>query len=470
MTTLLSSGISLTPTPVRAAEWQFISSSTWTYYGYWPETEFYLMGKLAWTQYWKYENNEDKWKIFCDVYSESELTHQSFSTGSTWQYFPSSYNEEIGEITDVEIYAYSGDGDVYDVPYGGEGRFPYRWFNQWLKWRFTVYTDSDADPWDKLDWLFRFTTTMGGDPHTLLNKWRYITLEKPGGGGCPHVAPWTGTSYIPENNLLMRSESNPQGGTDFDDYYQFNEPLLPKDDRYSFEIQEFEHAHSFFDQFDLIVADHHPSTSVAVDPYGNILTYRSPVAPYMATTGTGEDITSLVSEQEDGKYFIGNQDDSLVLHFSEFHGPFAKLLLYADDQKQSIQVQLKDQGGSWTTVEEIHPRSLNLHMEIVDLSPHISPNIHIPLEVRLLWTAHHILDYVGLDTSPPAPTWVTSIAILEAIGADGTSIVDLVISDDSRRAELSPGQQILLEFGTPALRQNCVRDFILYVNGYYIMA
>lgn len=363
---------------------------------------------------------------------------------------------------------YSGDGSVTEVAYGGYSEFPGRGSSQWLEWHFTIYTNDDAEHYDKLDFQFFFTAIMNGDPYTLANKVKTITLEKPGGGGCPHVAPWTGTSYIPENNLLMRSESNPQGGTDFDDYYQFNEPLLPKDDRYSFEIQEFERAHSFFDQFDLLVVDHHPSSSVAVDPYGNILTYRSPVAPYMATTGTGEDITSLVSEQEDGNYFIGNQDDSLVLHFSEFHGPFAKLLLYADDQKMSIQVQLKDQGGSWTTVEEIHPRSLNLHMEIVDLSPYISPGI--PLEVRLLWTAHHVLDYVGLDTSPPAPTWVTSTPILEAIGADGASIVDLVISDDSRRAELSPGQHILLEFGTPALRQNCVRDFILYVNGYYIMA
>ena len=436
------------------ASWEKVSSGSVDLYGPSP---YNVYVSLSWNQYYDGNNH---WKFVCTGYSRSEKD-ESMTCKFLWPPADSRYNEwDDGGSDDSISTTWVAYGVIIDYMFRDAHGLGY------INFGFTVETD-----WRRVGttitlymqhWLFNGLGETHQYNHILL-------VDGTGGGsGCPYVAPWDGNKHTPENNLLISSESNPQGGVDFDDYYQLNNPLLPKDSRYSIEVQEFENEHSFFDQFKLFAIDHHCGTHIAVDPNGKLLTYRYPRPPYRATSGTGENVKLLISEQNDGKVFVGNPGNSMILNFPKLHRPFAKLLLYADALKQSIHVQLKDEQGFWTTVEEIHPRVSNMHMEIVDLAPFVS--LGESLEVRLLWTGFHILDFVGLDTSAPGRAKVSTAPLLEAIGADGASIFDLIFSDDSRYAELYPGQEICLEFGIPYLQRKLVRDYVFFVNGYYIRA
>jgi hypothetical protein len=297
----------------------------------------------------------------------------------------------------------------------------------------------------------------------------WATLRKPStsGGGCPYAAPWNGQDYVPENNLLMTSERFwPTGGTDVDDYYHFINPIAPKENHYSVAITEFENEQSFLDSFSLITVDHARRTKIAVDPHGNILTFRHPRAPHSAVDGNGNNVKQLIKRMDDEKSFLGFPGDSIVIQFPRILREQAKLVLRADAAKLSIHVQLLNEVGEWYTIEEVHPRAYQLNNEIVDLSDHVI--FGQPLKVRLFWTDMHYLDFVGIDTSAPVPVSINTVSLASAVDATGNDITSLLAIDDGQYAELIPGESLYLNFPTTPQSDFGHRDFVLYANGYYI--
>jgi len=317
------------------------------------------------------------------------------------------------------------------------------------------------------------------DPQGTYSSWSssltvVITSGGGGGGGCPYVFAWNGHNYVKDNNLLPASETG--NGTDTKDYYKLEQPLIPVLQRpqsslYSLQIREFENETDYIDQVKLMVIDHPQGTNIAVTPEGEILTYTNPASPTSCIDNHGinrlNEVGTMNGNVNDpSTYFQGYKGDWLVLDFGKVTGPYAKLIL-RDDQKccdVCINVQTLDSSGNWQTVEVLHPRDF-WGIEAVNMAAYAQGKSDF--KVRLLWTATHRLDYVGLDTSAPAQTKVSSVSPTLAVHSTLGDVRAKLLSDDEQCVKLVNGQQITLTFLVPNTPQTLNRDFIFYTNGYY---
>jgi hypothetical protein len=166
-------------------------------------------------------------------------------------------------------------------------------------------------------------------------------------------------------------------------------------------------------------------------------------------------------------YFEGYPGDYLVLNFGKIVSDNANLIL-RDDQKcaedNCINVQVPDAGGGWRTAEVLSPRDF-WSMETVNMTAYVPTDGDFV--VRLLWTAPHRLDYVGLDTTPQDSVEINEAHLISAVHSTQGNVKHLLMKNDQTYAELTPGQQILLTFLLPNNR-NEERTFILYTVGHYI--
>ncbi len=289
-----------------------------------------------------------------------------------------------------------------------------------------------------------------------------------GGGGCPYVYTWNGSQFALDNNILPTSERS--NGTDVEDYYKLEQTLTSNQGEYSLLVSEFEHEHSYIDQVKLLAIDHEANVHIAVDPDGNILTYKNPTAPLSAVDNYGNNRLSEISlidgnVSDPSTYFNGTTGDSLVLNFGHVNSDNAKLIL-RDDMKSEdtcIDVQVLNSNGQWEKVTTVTPRSY-WAVEGVNLSPYIIKNQD--LKVRLVWTSPHRLDYVGLDTTKQAAYETHYGTLISATHSTQGDVTAQLSSKDGIYAELTPGQQIQLSFTLPDNQQEA-RTYILYTEGHY---
>jgi hypothetical protein len=307
-----------------------------------------------------------------------------------------------------------------------------------------------------------------------LTKFRMCYTNPTGGGGCPYAYSWNGQQYVEDNNIMPASEMN--NGTDTKDYYKLEQPLVPtcQDTQfslYSLQIREFEHEHDYIDQVKLMAIDHSRGTRIAVTPEGKIVTYKNPASPLSCVDNHENNRLKEISKMDGdvsdpATFFQGFKDDWLILNFGHTTSSDAKLIL-RDDQKCAdvcINVQVPDVNGNWQTVEVLHPRDY-WAMEAVDLAAYVPRNGDFL--VRLLWTAPHRLDYVGLDTSPPTRTTLSTASPVFAAHSSLGDVTARLLLDDEKYAELINGQRITIMFMLSNKEQGASRDFILYTNGYY---
>ncbi|MEM3789018.1 MAG: hypothetical protein QXN95_04030 [Candidatus Bathyarchaeia archaeon] len=295
-----------------------------------------------------------------------------------------------------------------------------------------------------------------------------------GGGGCPYVYTWDGQQYVMDNNLLPASEMS--DGADVEDRYMLEQPLVPTYQSrtcslYSLQICEFEHEHDFIDQVKLIALDHASDVKIAVTPKGEILTYRQPLAPLSCIDNNGtsrlNEVVSMDGNVSDpATYFEGYPNDYLILNFGKVDAENAKLIL-RDDMKccdVCIEVQVPNGSGGWQTVEVLNPRDY-WAIEAVNLTAYIPEKGDFT--VRLLWTAPHRLDYVGLDTTPQDNFKLHYAILASAIHSTEGNILQKIIQSDDKYAELTPGQSILIIFTIPNPKPGKITDFIFYTEGHY---
>jgi hypothetical protein len=282
-------------------------------------------------------------------------------------------------------------------------------------------------------------------------------------GGCPHVFTWDGNDYVKDNNLMPKSETV-KG--DVEDYYLLHQPLVEKDGKYSLLLKEFEQEHDFFDQVKLLTVYHDSSFKVAVDPSGNILTYKNPVPPLSAVDNEGNNLLDILSSIDD-KSFLGEKDDYIIVNFSKVDSKNAKLVMRADWRccylmKYSIHVQfLRD--GEWQDAAIVIPRNY-WATEIVDVSKYVNPGKEF--KIRLYFTKTHKLDFVGLDTNEEGNFEVKETELISAVHSTQGDVKQKLVREDKSYAELIPGQEIKLEFNVPKSKDE-VRDFILISKGRY---
>ena len=295
------------------------------------------------------------------------------------------------------------------------------------------------------------------------------------GGGCPYVYDWNGSAYVKDNNILPASENG--NGTDTKDYYLLQQPLVPvfstkQKSVYSLQIGEFENDTDYIDQAQLIAVDHSQGTGIAVTQQGQIIAYKNLASPITCIDNNDNselaEISSMNGNVSDpSTYYQGNKGDWLLLDFGTVTGPHANLIL-RDDMKciadNCIDVQVPNATGGWQTIDVLNPRDF-WSMEAVNMTAYLPANGDFI--VRLLWTQTHRLDYVGLDTSPPAPVQVSSAPPTLAIHSTLGNVTSKLLYDDEQCVELVNGQQITIWFTLPSQAKGTTRSFILYTDGYY---
>ena len=296
-----------------------------------------------------------------------------------------------------------------------------------------------------------------------------VTITKK--GGCPYVYDWNGSAYVKDNNILPASENG--NGTVTRDYYLLQQPLVPVSSTkqksvYSLQIGEFENSTDYIDQVQLIAVDHPEGTSIAVTQQGQIITCNNLTSPISCVDNNGNneltEIDTMNGNVSDpSTYYQGNKGDWLLLDFGTVTGPYANLIL-RDDMKSGgcIDVQVPNATGGWRTVDVLNPRDF-WGIEAVNMTAYLPANGDFI--VRLFWTQTHRLDFVGLDTSPPAPVQVSTASPTLAINSTMGDVTAKLLHGQG--VELVNGQYITLWFTLPSQAQDTTRSFILYTDGYY---
>ncbi len=292
-----------------------------------------------------------------------------------------------------------------------------------------------------------------------------FSLTESGGGfgGSPFVAPWNGTEYALDNNLLPKSGIWDRETLNVDDYYRLHEPLVPKEGNYSLQVVEFEDEHTRLDQARLLTVDHDTDVQVAVDRLGNLYTFDDPEAPVFAVDNYGRDQLSVLSV-EDGDHYEGWHGDFVTLGFGKVVHSEGRLLFKADFGhifKRSVVVYVLS-SATWQYVDTIHDR-VRFAWEVVDLSDYLPSD---DLVVRLSTTKHHRIDFVGLDASRQRGVHVEEAPLLRAVHSESGEVLDQLTSTDGQYVNITPGQQVTLTFGIPiGLDEN--RSFVFVSVGYY---
>jgi hypothetical protein len=325
---------------------------------------------------------------------------------------------------------------------------------------YITYSLSSSDHSGK--WSIRIYANRG------FGQYKFVLSKTAGGSGCPFLYVWNGSQYIIDNNILPSSELT--NGTDVQDYYRLEQPLVPRNGKYSIIIGEFENEHSYLDQAKLLAVDHNSNVNITVTPDGEILTYKNPIAPTYAFDNYGNDRLSEISHidgniNDPTTHFFGYEGDFLVLNFGRINSSIAKLIL-RDDMKSSeicINVQIINSTGQWQTVIRLSPRNY-WSIEAVDLSPYIIENQDFI--VRLLWTSPHRLDYVGLDTTEQEDYDTHTGSLIFAIHSNQGDVRQLLADSDNEYVELFPNQLIWLQFRLPNKTRQ-TRTYIFYTEGHY---
>lgn len=291
-----------------------------------------------------------------------------------------------------------------------------------------------------------------------------------GGGstGSPFVAPWNGTEYEVDNNILPLSEVVDREEQDTSDHYRLHVPLVIKNGAYSLKLIEFEHEHSYLDSVELWTVDHDPDASLGVHHQtGGLLTFEEAEPPDSAADNYGRDVLPSLAAW-DGTTYTGWHGDYVVLEFGEVPAGEARLVVVADPDHIQMKTRLLVEvwnGTGWQWVDSLHHR-LNFAHEVVDLTPVLPSD---DLRVRLVGISEFTLEQAGLDTSPQKPFVVHEAPLLSAAHSSGSDVTELLTESDDAYGELVPGEDILLEFGTPNVTDpDLARSFVLVSEGHYI--
>jgi len=332
------------------------------------------------------------------------------------------------------------------------------------------YIDFTAD--SSGDWRVQLFLSYGEGQYSL-----GISVETsqtpPGGGGggsggCPYVSTWNGSQYVNDNNLIPAAEYS--NGSDVTDYYLLQQPLTRYGGKYPLLIWDLD-KHSFLDQVKLIAVDHEADVNVAVSPYGEILTYKNPISPVTAVNKNGTNILNLIGSQGDNQYYEGSAGDYIQLNFTGTdvqNG--AKLLIRSDPPcypyclKSPIYIQTINASGQWQTVATIYTR-LYWATDIIDLSNYL-PDTNNELKVRLSFTSHDRIDFVGLDTSKQGEFELHYGSLTTANHTRLGEVKESFMSSDNQYVELLPHEQVTLQFTLPQNSKE-ERDFIIVLEGHY---
>ena len=339
-----------------------------------------------------------------------------------------------------------------------------------------------VDEWIPVSWIH--DTFL----HPLVVTTPDVTSPSPlPSGGCPYVAPWSGSEYVKDNNLLPRSEDFDRAELDVQDSYILNRPLSTKDEFLSMEIIEFENEHSSLDRFALTAIDRPMFSNLAISPDGEICAYpedwpTSLLTPLDAYNDDMEDICQEISEF-DGDAYNGEKGDWAVLDFGQVAAyDNLNLILrtnstpveyrshvpagFFDHFKCSLIIQVLDLNHEWINISEITPR-MDYSEQYLDLTNNL-PDVDGDIKLKILWTQNHGIDFAGIYTGPEIPVISHECDLIRATNQGGVNVTQRALWEDQIYTDLWPGESITLDFEPAELQLGgYVREYVLSTTGHY---
>jgi len=296
---------------------------------------------------------------------------------------------------------------------------------------------------------------------------------------CPWIAPWNGSEFQADNDIysVARGLQN-----EYTDYYRLVKPLVARDGVYPFEVQELETEDSFTDLLALLQIDHAADVAVAPNDTGALVGYAPSklLPPVSALTTTGEDVSDLVSSQDDNGY-PAYSGDAVVVDFGKVDVSQGAALvvrvkgfvLGEGEQKPftgppAIIVQTRDANGNWQQRGRLRPR-YDYSVGAFDLSANLTNGQSAV--VRLVSVSHsikyHAIDFVGLHAGAQPAFNVTEVTP-SAASFGTTDILDKLTAADADRVKMSSGEKFSVEFPVAPRAPQTERDFVLVAKGYYV--
>ena len=300
---------------------------------------------------------------------------------------------------------------------------------------------------------------------------------------CPWLVYTQADTTVKENDVYSVARSP---AAEFTDYLPLeNGAPQAVNGVYTFKLMELEEEHSYTDRLALMVVDHAEGVEVGCDPFGQVYTYSDPVVPRTAVDGTGADVSADVNEP-DGTGVPLFHGEHVEMDFGNVPpSPQARLICrvkgflrdyerdpgeFRDQPSPAVVVQTRDVNGEWVDRVSANPR-FNWSTMTFDVS-NLLPDGLGERKVRLLARScrqekYHILDWVGLDVSAPAPANVVQFHPITAVHSVQGNVGAELMAEDGNRVVMSPGELITLTFPAPD-PNGLKRDLFFVSHGYYI--
>jgi len=339
-------------------------------------------------------------------------------------------------------------------------------------------------------------------------------IHYPPSGSCPFVFSFDGADYRFESETFAGAVCRGMERANLEPL----EYLRPVDGEYHLslanQLQESEHVN----EISLMAVDHPPGSRIVPECNGNVHTLRSRIPPSSATSYSGADILSLVSDVDDkmwGSDFQGaDMDIARGLRdgiICEFDRPgdsaTAKLLLETKNtnlgyfafeklfslegpnrltwyhqlnedmaerkklvdwimREGTLQVFLMVE-DKWVLQSALPPvglRAMEERVVVIDLTHCRGDKIKIKLDCATdLWN----IDALAIDYSRDEPITITRAELQEAITQNGNDVASLISKPDSSYYRMLPGDYALLTYNEVPPSPGASRTYLLKTQGYY---
>ncbi|MBI5000270.1 MAG: hypothetical protein HZB92_01905, partial [Euryarchaeota archaeon] len=321
-------------------------------------------------------------------------------------------------------------------------------------------------------YIGRSIVTMSAD-NTIHTVPVYIQRGS-GGGSCPYVYAWNGTDYSTENSIL---EGSPETGFTLDALPISNAASFANDELILAIAEESPYEYTDLDSLSIQYIAHDSNIMLGTTPDGTIKGFRQPSLPALAVDNQGNDVLELISESDDIAY-NGTAGNFVIINFNAITSDNTRLVIRSDalcpPPRQwegplpigPIHVEIMNAAGEWAQVATFWPRDLWSYT-VIDLGEHLQSQAGI-IQVKLTWDAYHLLDYVGLDTSPEPDLEIIRMSPIIARHSNGTNAEDILRSSDGSTLRLDYGDRVTLVFPAPEFSDSLVVTPGLEVVGQYV--
>ncbi|MBF0385354.1 MAG: right-handed parallel beta-helix repeat-containing protein [Candidatus Omnitrophica bacterium] len=306
-----------------------------------------------------------------------------------------------------------------------------------------------------------------------------LATKKPSGSSCPFVHVFTGRDYVKDNDVIPAGEGK-DDGSEYKDYYFLAQQPKPQGGIIRLKLVEPLEEVSFIDRVELFAVRHSKSVKVAPDPRGKIYSFNDPQAPGKAIFNGQENVLDQIKDVGGGN-ILGDKNDELIIVFDNKESlKSGDRLIFRTDYQclptsaympeglrgKSIHVSIKLKNSQWKEIDVIHPHA-DWDYWAVDLSKSAKKAMH-PLEVKLLWTEKHKLDFIGLEEENNQKTDVRKLVLQKAIDGKDKGVKALLLESDNQRAVMKKNDEIFLEYSSGIqAREGETVSYLLMTEGYY---